>query len=73
MGARAGRRAADACGAVVNPAARIAVLCLMAALALTLWGLVLTQPIPNCEIVNGREIDTHHCIPYCPPDPKECD
>jgi hypothetical protein len=37
-----------------------------------LWWQVL-QPVPNCEIINGREIDTHHCIPYCPPDPKECD
>jgi hypothetical protein len=30
------------------------------------------RPVPRCRIVDGHEIDNHHCIPYCPPDPKEC-
>jgi hypothetical protein len=29
-------------------------------------------PVPNCKIVDGREINNHRCIPYCPPDPNEC-
>jgi hypothetical protein len=36
-------------------------------------GRVLMDPVPRCQIVNGIELDNHHCIPYCPPDPKECD
>lgn len=32
----------------------------------------LNKPVPFCKIVNGREIDNHHCIPYCPPNPSEC-
>lgn len=31
------------------------------------------RPVPFCKIINGREIDNHRCIPYCPPDPRECD
>lgn len=30
------------------------------------------KPVPFCKIVDGHEIDNHRCIPYCPPDPKEC-
>lgn len=31
------------------------------------------NPAPDrCRIIDGREIVTHNCIPYCPPDPKEC-
>jgi hypothetical protein len=47
--------------------------------AITLGGLAgaaaiveLNKPVPFCKIVDGREIDNHHCIPYCPPDPSEC-
>lgn len=32
----------------------------------------LNKSVPFCKIVDGREIDNHHCIPYCPPDPREC-
>lgn len=35
-------------------------------------GLLVRKPVPHCKIVDGREIVDHHCIPYCPPDPKEC-
>lgn len=31
------------------------------------------QPLPRCRIVGDHEIVTRHCIPYCPPNPKECD
>lgn len=31
------------------------------------WG-----PVPNCRIVDGREINDHRCVPYCPPNPAEC-
>lgn len=27
----------------------------------------------RCRIVGNHEIDNHHCIPYCPPDPRECE
>lgn len=33
----------------------------------------LNAPVPFCKIVDGREINDHRCIPYCPPDPRECD
>lgn len=31
------------------------------------------RPVPRCKFINGREIVTGACIPYCPPDPKECE
>lgn len=30
------------------------------------------EPVQRCKIIDGHEIVTGHCIPYCPPDPKEC-
>jgi hypothetical protein len=45
-------------------------------ISLLLIGYVLyvsNQSVPRCGFINGREIVTGHCIPYCPPDPKECE
>lgn len=54
-----------------NPKALWAILFFVLA-AGTVAFVELNKPVPFCKIVDGREIDNHHCIPYCPPDPSEC-
>jgi hypothetical protein len=34
---------------------------------------MISAPAPDCVIIAGVEHDNHHCIRYCPPDPRECD
>lgn len=53
--------------------ASVAVLMATLALVGVLYAIGYTRPVPYCKIIDGREIVDHHCIPYCPPDPTECD